>query len=87
MITETLWMRMRRRPFKPFRIQTSDGKHYDVLHPEMIYTSKNSVVVAIYDRNQKPGEELASRDAILSPLHAASVVDIPSGGQQSRKSA
>jgi hypothetical protein len=85
MSSETLWARMRRQPFKPFRIHTSDGRHYDVFHPEMIYISKSSVVVAIYDRSEKPGEDLPSRDAILSPLHVASVVDLPI--ERRRKSA
>jgi len=77
MTSATIWNRIRQQPFKPFRLNSSDGKHYDILHPEMIYVSKNSVVVAIYDRGEKPGESLPSRDVYISPLHVASAEDLP----------
>ena len=41
MTSATIWNRIRQQPFKPFRLNSSDGKHYDILHPEMIYVSKN----------------------------------------------
>jgi len=78
---------MRRKPFKPFRINTSDGKHYNVVHPEMIYLSRNQVVVAIYDKGDVPGEDLPSRDIIISPLHVASVEDMPPHRTKTRRSA
>jgi len=68
---------MREKPFKPFRINTSDGKSYDIVHPEMILINKNRVTVAIYDEGEVPGEDLPSREAIISPLHVASVEDVP----------
>jgi hypothetical protein len=79
MSSETIWTRIRQRPFEPFRLNTSAGKSFDIMHPEMIHLSKNRVIVAIYDKGEKPGEDIPSRDAFISPLHVASLEDLPRG--------
>ncbi len=38
---------LRARPFQPFRISLSDGKQYDVRHPEMAIVSRSTVLVGI----------------------------------------
>jgi hypothetical protein len=77
MTSDNIWSRVRRKPFKAFRLNTSDGKHYDILHPEMILLSKNSLTIAVYDKGDKPGETLPSREVFVSPLHVASLEDLP----------
>jgi hypothetical protein len=77
MSTETIWSRIREIPFKPFRMRTSDGQHYDILHPEMIMLTKQRITVAIFDRPASPGEDLPDRQAFISPLHVTSVEDVP----------
>jgi len=38
---------LRKRPFKPFRIQVSDGSTYDVRHPELVMVGKGEVIIGI----------------------------------------
>lgn len=77
MRSETIWSRVRERPFKPFGLNTSDGKAYDVSHPEMIHLSKNRIIISVYDKGQKPDEDIPSRDVYVSPLYVASLEDLP----------
>lgn len=87
MSSETIWTRLRKRPWTPFRLKTRDGDSYDVLHSEMILLSKNTVAIAIYDQGERPGEELPQRQVYISPLHVTAVEDLPprrSNGRQRR---
>lgn len=77
MTSDNIWNRVRERPFRSFKLNTSDGKSFEVLHPEMITVSKNRITVAIYDPTDRPGEDVPSRDVSISPLHVASVEDLP----------
>ena len=83
MTSDTLFSRIREKPFKSFRLNTSDGKHYDVTHPEMIYVGKSRIVVALYQAGENPDEEAAERDVVISPLHVASLEDLPTSTQRS----
>ena len=38
---------LRRRPFQPFRLTLTDGRTYDVLHPEMAMVGRSTIVVGI----------------------------------------
>jgi hypothetical protein len=46
MTAGTLFARLRRRPFVPFRLILSSGTTYDILHPEMLFVSKSGLTVA-----------------------------------------
>lgn len=52
--------------FKPFTIYLSDGRKYDVPHPEFIMVTRRSVVVA---------NERGLVD-ILDPLHIVSIKEL-----------
>ncbi len=45
-----LW---KQRPFKPFRIITDSGQHYDVLAPEHVMVLKSTLVVGV---RKKPND-------------------------------
>ena len=77
MTSDNIWNRVREKPFHAFRLNTSDGKGFDVLHPEMIAVSRNRITVTIYNPDERPGEDVPSRDVSISPLHVASVEDLP----------
>jgi hypothetical protein len=83
MSSETIWTRIREKPFKPFLLNTSDGKSYAISHPEMISLTKHRVHVYIFEPGQKPGEDLAEHEVVISPLHVASLADI--GIRKSRR--
>jgi len=38
---------LRARPFQPFRISLSDGKQYEVRHPEIAIVSRSTVLIGI----------------------------------------
>lgn len=72
MTAQGLVVRLRRKPFIPFRLHLSGGTFYDVLHLEMILISKNGVTVALYEPGQSL-EEVPARDVLVSFLHITSV--------------
>jgi hypothetical protein len=57
---------IRRRPFVPFRIVSSEGIHYDVHHPEMVIPFPTAVQIA-YPNDQVPGTFL--RSDFVSKFH------------------
>ena len=78
MTADTVFARLRRRPFVPFRLILSSGTTYDIAHPEMLFVSKSGLTVAIYDRGQLPiADEIPSGEALVSFLHVAATEDLP----------
>jgi len=63
---------VRRSPFQPFRICLSNGKCYDVRHPEMIYVTRNEVVVA----TKLGGDEVIEQSAYCDPIHINNIEPI-----------
>ena len=69
---------IRRRPFQPFRLFVTDGKTYDVRHPELVMLGKRSLAVGLAaDLGQTSYDRLAQVDLLhvtrLEPLEAATV--------------
>ena len=58
-----------RKPFVPFRIVMSSGESYVVTHPEMIFVTSKTLVLAVPDREHVEGERLA----FCSYLHIAHI--------------
>ena len=42
-------------PFAPFRIVMTDGRAFDIRHPNMAWPGRRSVMVGIPDDPQEPG--------------------------------
>jgi hypothetical protein len=57
---------LRRRPFEPFRIVTTDGTTHDVRHPDLVFVSLGSLIVGYPDRNEP---NVASTYDIVSMQH------------------
>lgn len=78
MTADSLFARLRRRPFVPFRLILSSGTTYDITHPEMLFVSKSGITLAIYDKDQRVSpDEIPSREALISFLHVAATEDLP----------
>ena len=73
MTTDSLWTRIREKPFKPFRLLLSSGQGYDVRHPEFIAISKHRIVISI----DEGADDLPERQVVISPLHVTSAEDLP----------
>lgn len=38
---------LRKRPFEPFRLEVSDGTHYDIYHPDLCMVGLGSVTIGV----------------------------------------
>jgi hypothetical protein len=57
---------LQRRPFEPFRIGTSEGRTYDIRHPEMVMVLPTAVLIG-YPNLDFPGAYL--RYDVVSMFH------------------
>jgi hypothetical protein len=77
---------LRRHPFEPFRLVTSDATVYEVRHPELVVPTLSSAFVG-YQDPQQPG--VAMRYDIVSLRHVIRIEpielrpDLPNGDQPS----
>ena len=69
---------IRQRPFIPFRIHLTDGKTYDIAHPEMVMPGIVSAVIGV---PVSPAEPLYGRTETVALRHIVRLV--PLDGQVS----
>lgn len=71
MRTEDIREYVRRQPFQPFRLTLTDGRTYEVHHPELAMVGRSSVAVGL----QRPGdpEPVYDRLVTISLLHIMQV--------------
>ena len=55
------------RPFVPFRVHMSDGKHFDIQHPELALLTRISLHFA--EGVADPTSQIPARASMISPLH------------------
>lgn len=65
---------IRRQPFVPMRIYMTDGKTYEIRHPENVLLSRARVDIGVGD----PATGIADRVDFVSLLHIVRVEDVPS---------
>ena len=53
-------------PFKPIRIHLSDGKAFDLTHPDMVIVSRSKIILGVPN---EPGSRIADRVGHCSLLH------------------
>lgn len=65
---------LRRQPFRPFRLTLTDGRNYDVMHPELALLGRNVVAVGLV----RPGapEDVADRIVHVDLLHIMQIEDL-----------
>lgn len=72
---EDLHRFLRRRPFRPFRITLTDGRSYEIHHPELMMVGRSSAEVGIPSpRHREPTFE---RIVSVSLLHVMEVELLP----------
>jgi hypothetical protein len=54
------------RPFRPFRVTLTDGRTYDVMHPELALVGRSVVVIGLVDSSP---QRVADRLVTVSLLH------------------
>ena len=71
------------RPFVPFRLCLSDGKGYDVRHPEMLIVSRTVLAVAVH----KPRSRQPERVVLCDPVHVVRLEPLLNGRPKARRAA
>lgn len=61
---------LRGQPFVPFRIHVTDGRTFDVVHPDMLRVTARLLVVGILDPAHPA--DLPIRTEMIAPLHVVS---------------
>ncbi len=79
MEADELYAKVKQYPFEPFRIHLSDGKAYDVRHPEQIMVGRRASHVGIGGNAEGPFQ----RVAIVSNIHITRIK--PLDGEKSRR--
>ncbi len=72
---EKLRDELRRQPFVPLRIHLTDGKTYDIRHPEMAMVTSREVYIGCGET--APGSGVARECDLVSLLHVVRVEQSP----------
>ncbi len=70
--------RITRQPFEPFRIVTSAGQEYDVMHPDLVLIGTRWVIVGI-PSNKNP--HFAEQETKIALLHVTALENLPADGK------
>ncbi len=65
----------RKRPFLPFRIYATDGKSYNVRHPDRALVLKTRVILPLAD----DADDLPKRSEHLALIHLVGTEELSSG--------
>jgi len=74
MSPEALRNELRRQPFVPLRLCLTDGKTYEIRHPEMALVKQREVYVGT---ETAPGSGVAAECDLVSLLHVVRVEVLP----------
>lgn len=78
MEAEELVSRVRQRPFEPFRLHLTDGRSYEVKHPEQIMVGRRSSHVGLGGNGDAPFQKIA----IVSNIHITRIEPLDGNGRQ-----
>jgi hypothetical protein len=65
---------LRIRPFEPFRVCLTDGKYYEICHPEACMPTKRVVFIGLGSDRQNP---LPDHAVTVDPLHIIRLEPVP----------
>jgi hypothetical protein len=66
MAPEELRDSLRQQPFEPFRLVLTDGAHFDIRHPDLLWVGRRSAYVGL---TGQPGQTLFERAVKVDLLH------------------
>jgi hypothetical protein len=76
---EDLLALLRTRPFEPFRIHMTDGRYYDVVHPEAVFVLRNRAIIGL---RPDPTTNIPDQSEQIALLHIVRTSELPSDGRQ-----
>ncbi|MEX2305996.1 MAG: hypothetical protein WD738_00275 [Pirellulales bacterium] len=71
---------VQREPFRPFRITLTDGRTYDVRHPEMAMVGRSTVAIGLPANGQD--ETIYDRLVTVDLLHIMQTEHVDSAGKK-----
>ena len=71
------------RPFRPFRIHMTDGRAYDIVHPEAVLVLRSRAVVGL---RPDPETGVPDRSEEIALLHIVRTSEIPAVGTEAASS-
>jgi hypothetical protein len=79
MRAEDLLEMLRNRPFVPFRIHMTDGRTYDIVHPEAVLVLRSRAIIGL-----RPDAEtnIPDRSEQIALLHIVRTSEIPGVGAE-----
>jgi len=72
---------LQRTPFQPFRLCLSDGRSFEIRHPEMAMVGRSAVIIGVPDPEEE--EPIYERSFDCAIMHIASLE--PIDGRSPRK--
>ena len=65
---------LRKQPFRPFRVTLTDGRTYEVHHPELAMVGRSTVIIGLARPNEP--EPVFDRHVTVSLLHIMQIESI-----------
>jgi hypothetical protein len=84
MAPEELREVLRQQPFQPFRLVMTDGKTYDVRHPDLMMVGRRSAMVGL---TGQPGRTYYERAVQVDLLHVIRLEPLEGAPSASRREA
>lgn len=78
MRTEDIREFVNKRPFEPFRITLTDGRTYDVVHPELAMVGRSSMVIGVPAVDKS--EPVYDRAITVSLIHIMQAEPVTAAG-------
>jgi hypothetical protein len=77
MNSDDLLASLRARPFRPFRLVTTEGTRYEIRHPEWLMPARRHVVIGVHNQ---PEDAVADHAVYVALLHIQRIepLDAPS---------
>ena len=77
---------VRQKPFRPYRLTLTDGRNYDIVHPDMAAVGFGSVIVGISSKGHKEGDSM--RTILVSLLHVIQIefIDVQASASETASS-
>ncbi|MGA2701742.1 MAG: hypothetical protein ABSH35_11690 [Isosphaeraceae bacterium] len=76
---EDLLEQLRRRPFVPFRIHMTDGRFYDIVHPEAVLVLRSRAIIGL---RPDPTTNIPDQSEQIALLHVVRTSEIPADSRQ-----
>jgi hypothetical protein len=73
MTPEDIKLHLHQHPFKPFRIHLSDGRTFDIRHPDFAWVLRSRIEVGLSD---DPQSTVPDRAEFVSLLHIVSIEEL-----------